>query len=47
MNLQHPGEHASCGFGLEEGGFSYIPQEFMDQDGELTLLDFLCEPMLV
>ena len=34
MNLQHPGEHASCGFGLEDGGFSYVPQEFMDQDGK-------------
>jgi len=32
INLQHPGEHASCGFGLEELGFSYIPQEFMDND---------------
>ncbi|XP_065058620.1 protein tyrosine phosphatase domain-containing protein 1-like [Rhopilema esculentum] len=32
INLQHPGEHASCGFGLEPGGFSYVPQEFMDED---------------
>ena len=34
INLQHPGEHAACGFGLEAGGFTYIPQDFMDNDGE-------------
>ena len=33
INLQHPGEHASCGFGLEDSGFSYVPQQFMDEDG--------------
>jgi len=32
INLQHPGEHASCGFGLEDSGFSYVPQQFMDED---------------
>ena len=33
INLQHPGEHASCGFGLEpESGFSYIPEHFMQED---------------
>lgn len=33
INLQHPGEHASCGFGLEpESGFSYIPEDFMQED---------------
>jgi len=37
INLQHPGEHAACGFGLEEGGFSYIPQDFMDNDGNAIL----------
>lgn len=31
INLQQPGEHASCGDGLaKEGGFSYLPEEFMD-----------------
>ena len=33
INLQHPGEHASCGFGLEDSGFSYEPQHLMDEDG--------------
>ena len=33
INLQRPGEHASCGFGLEpESGFSYIPEDFMQED---------------
>ncbi|XP_068719104.1 protein tyrosine phosphatase domain-containing protein 1-like [Montipora capricornis] len=33
INLQHPGEHASCGFGLEpESGFSYLPEDFMQED---------------
>ncbi|KAH3767279.1 phosphatases II [Pelomyxa schiedti] len=30
VNLQLPGEHASCGDRLVEGGFSYDPQEFMN-----------------
>ena len=30
INLQHPGEHANCGFGLEKDGFTYNPQVFMD-----------------
>ena len=39
MNLQHPGEHASCGYGLEEGsGFSYIPEDFMQADSKLCKL---------
>ena len=30
FNLQEPGEHAACGNGiLQEGGFSYAPQELM------------------
>lgn len=33
INLQLCGEHASCGPGLESSGFTYVPQEFMDQDG--------------
>eukprot|EP00794_Sanderia_malayensis_P006955 gene6955-7736_t len=32
INLQHPGEHSSCGFGLQASGFSYNPQDFMDED---------------
>lgn len=33
INLQHPGEHSSCGFGLEPvSGFSYIPEHFMQED---------------
>ena len=30
FNLQHPGEHANCGFGLESSGFTYNPEEFMN-----------------
>ncbi|XP_061113487.1 protein tyrosine phosphatase domain-containing protein 1-like [Conger conger] len=31
INLQHPGEHASCGNELEpESGFTYRPEAFMD-----------------
>lgn len=30
INLQKPGEHKSCGNGLHSLGFSYNPQEFMD-----------------
>ncbi|XP_077546177.1 protein tyrosine phosphatase domain-containing protein 1-like [Haemaphysalis longicornis] len=30
FNLQLPGEHAHCGNPLESGGFSYDPQDFMD-----------------
>ena len=30
INLQEPGEHALCGDGNQEGGFSYRPEEFMD-----------------
>eukprot|EP01116_Phalansterium_solitarium_P011974 TRINITY_DN27877_c0_g1_i1.p1 TRINITY_DN27877_c0_g1~~TRINITY_DN27877_c0_g1_i1.p1 ORF type:complete len:818 (+),score=25.11 TRINITY_DN27877_c0_g1_i1:498-2951(+) len=30
VNLQLPGEHALCGDGLQPGGFSYRPEEFMD-----------------
>ena len=33
INLQHPGEHNSCGFGLESvSGFSYVPEDFMKED---------------
>lgn len=35
INLQTAGEHSSCGPGLHESGFSYDPQEFMDNGGEL------------
>ena len=37
INLQHPGEHASCGFGLEESGFSYNPEDFMQADSKCFL----------
>ncbi|XP_055451248.1 protein tyrosine phosphatase domain-containing protein 1 [Psammomys obesus] len=31
INLQHPGEHASCGNSLEqESGFTYLPEAFME-----------------
>ena len=33
INLQHPGEHANCGFGLEKSGFTYNPEDFMDNGG--------------
>ncbi|XP_014663674.1 PREDICTED: protein tyrosine phosphatase domain-containing protein 1-like, partial [Priapulus caudatus] len=32
INLQKPGEHNSCGNSLEESGFTYDPQVFMDND---------------
>nr|XP_006820288.1 PREDICTED: protein tyrosine phosphatase domain-containing protein 1-like [Saccoglossus kowalevskii] len=33
INLQRPGEHASCGSPLEEeSGFSYLPKDFMDEN---------------
>ncbi|ELU17718.1 hypothetical protein CAPTEDRAFT_229133 [Capitella teleta] len=31
INLQLSGEHSTCGNGNEEGGFSYKPQQFMDE----------------
>ena len=34
INLQRPGEHATCGPNeLKSGGFSYDPEEFMSKDG--------------
>lgn len=30
FNLQQSGEHVNCGDGIEEGGFSYNPEIFMD-----------------
>lgn len=30
FNLQQSGEHSSCGDGNEAGGFSYLPEQFMD-----------------
>eukprot|EP00116_Pleurobrachia_bachei_P005941 sb/3466203/ len=32
INLQENGEHASCGMPLHSSGFSYDPQELMDND---------------
>lgn len=40
INLQEPGEHASCGYGNDASGFSYNPQRLMERDSELT---FFCE----
>lgn len=35
INLQRPGEHASCGKPLEqESGFTYRPETFMEADSE-------------
>lgn len=35
INLQHPGEHASCGNPLEpESGFTYQPETFMEAGSE-------------
>ncbi|XP_067684321.1 protein tyrosine phosphatase domain-containing protein 1-like [Haliotis asinina] len=31
INLQMPGEHASCGEGLDKSGFSYDPQQLMER----------------
>ncbi|XP_022648245.1 protein tyrosine phosphatase domain-containing protein 1-like isoform X2 [Varroa destructor] len=31
FNLQSPGEHASCGNGLEDEGFSYKPMQLMEK----------------
>lgn len=45
INLQRPGEHASCGNPLEqESGFTYRPEIFMEAGSEYTLsmsLDYL------
>ncbi|XP_052085009.1 protein tyrosine phosphatase domain-containing protein 1-like [Mytilus californianus] len=30
ISIQKPGEHADCGYGLEESGFTYDPQMFME-----------------
>lgn len=35
INLQRPGEHASCGYPLEpESGFTYRPEVFMEAGSE-------------
>ena len=34
INVQKPGEHADCGYGLEKSGFSYDPQTFMENDSK-------------
>ena len=36
INLQTPGEHASCGGPLEESGFTYDPNEFMKNGSKFT-----------
>lgn len=38
INLQRPGEHASCGFPLEpESGFTYRPETFMEAGSEFHI----------
>ncbi|XP_022101237.1 uncharacterized protein LOC110984913 [Acanthaster planci] len=32
VNLQRPGEHSSCGNPLQSSGFSYLPEQFMDNN---------------
>ncbi|KAL5013926.1 hypothetical protein ScPMuIL_008196 [Solemya velum] len=32
VNLQTPGEHSACGYGLGPSGFSYDPQKFMKEE---------------
>ncbi|KAJ8301461.1 hypothetical protein KUTeg_020448 [Tegillarca granosa] len=32
INLQTPGEHAECGYGLDKNGFSYDTQQFMEKE---------------
>lgn len=40
INLQRPGEHASCGNALEpESGFTYRPETFMEAGGESRSAD--------
>lgn len=46
INIQKPGEHASCGEHLDESGFSYNPQLFMDNDGELLSISH-CESLVL
>ena len=55
INLQHPGEHSSCGFGLEPvSGFSYIPEHFMQEDSMCNssisisdiIIDYLNKPVV-
>lgn len=36
INLQCPKEHASCGQQLENSGFSYDPNIFMENDSKYT-----------
>lgn len=43
INLQRPGEHASCGNPLEqESGFTYLPEAFMEA-GSKSFHPPLCE----
>lgn len=34
VNLQTPGEHSACGYGLGPSGFSYDPQKFMKEESK-------------
>lgn len=40
INLQECGEHSTCGPDLEESGFSYNPQDFMDS--KIYFYNFAC-----
>jgi len=37
INLQTPGEHASCGDPLEESGFTYDPNIFMKNNSKFRI----------
>lgn len=42
INLQRPGEHASCGNPLEqESGFTYLPEAFMEAGSKSLHLPFM------
>lgn len=43
INLQRPGEHASCGNSLEqESGFTYRPETFMEAGSESPRISYIC-----
>jgi protein tyrosine phosphatase domain-containing protein 1 len=38
FNLQEPGEHPFCGFGINASGFSYYPEKLMQAGSKLRML---------
>ncbi len=36
FNLQEPGEHHRCGFGIKSSGFSYFPEKLMAEGSKLN-----------